>query len=84
MLDPFSGSATTGIAANLFARNFVGIEREEEFLALARSRREDITDPRVFAEYKARSARVPKGFDGGGEGKPRTAIAQSLFAAGYL
>ena len=84
VLDPFSGSGTTGIAANLFSRNFVGIEREEEFLALARSRREDIADPCVFAEYKSRSARIPKGFEHTGEGKTRANADCSLFAAGYL
>ena len=31
ILDPFSGSGTTGIAANLLNRRYLGIEREQEF-----------------------------------------------------
>ena len=38
ILDPFSGSATTGIAANLFNRRFIGIEQEASFLELAKNR----------------------------------------------
>lgn len=38
ILDPFSGSATTGIASVLFERKFIGIERELAFLALAEKR----------------------------------------------
>ena len=34
ILDPFSGSATTGIAANLLERRYLGLEIEEEFLLL--------------------------------------------------
>ena len=36
--DPFAGSATTGIAANLLGRNFVGIEKEQEFIKIALAR----------------------------------------------
>lgn len=39
ILDPFTGSSTTGIAANLFNRNFVGIDREIEFLELSKKRK---------------------------------------------
>ena len=42
ILDPFSGSATTGIAANLLGRKYIGIEREDEFVDLAYRRREEI------------------------------------------
>ena len=31
ILDPFTGSSTTGIAANLLGRRFLGIDQEEEF-----------------------------------------------------
>lgn len=37
--DPFAGSATTGIAANLLGRNFVGIEKEQEFIKIALDRK---------------------------------------------
>ena len=39
VLDPFAGSATTGIAANLVNRKFVGIEQEDVFLDIAAARR---------------------------------------------
>lgn len=37
--DPFAGSATTGISANLLGRNFVGIEKEQEFIKIALARK---------------------------------------------
>ena len=37
-IDPFLGSGTTGIAAALEQRNFIGIEREAEYIAIARAR----------------------------------------------
>lgn len=39
VVDPFAGSATTGIAANLVKRKFVGIELEKDFLDIAVARR---------------------------------------------
>lgn len=42
ILDPFSGSSTTGIAANLCGRRFAGLEQEEEFCKLSKTRREEI------------------------------------------
>ncbi len=41
VLDPFAGSSTTGIAANLTRRNFVGIEREQAFLDMSVRRRKE-------------------------------------------
>jgi site-specific DNA-methyltransferase (adenine-specific) len=35
VFDPFSGSATTGVAALNLGRNFIGIERENSFVQLA-------------------------------------------------
>lgn len=42
ILDPFAGSSTTGIAANLLGRNFVGIDVEESYLDLSRCRKHHI------------------------------------------
>lgn len=40
ILDPFTGSSTTGIAANLLSRTFVGIDSEPSYLDMSISRRE--------------------------------------------
>ena len=40
VLDPFSGSGTTGIAAGLEGFDFVGIEREDSYRAIAEARLE--------------------------------------------
>jgi len=45
ILDPFTGSATTGIAVNLAGRNFIGIDQEIEFLELSKNRKIEIEDP---------------------------------------
>lgn len=52
ILDPFAGSSTTGIAANLLGRRYLGIEREEAFAAISRARREEIEDPKTFYTYQ--------------------------------
>ena len=38
VLDPFLGSGTTGVASKLIGRNFVGIEREQEYMDIVRER----------------------------------------------
>jgi DNA modification methylase len=38
VLDPFMGSATTGVAAIKLNRNFIGIEREKEYVKIAKLR----------------------------------------------
>ncbi|MBQ7237309.1 MAG: site-specific DNA-methyltransferase, partial [Bacteroidales bacterium] len=44
VLDPFSGSGTTGIAANLLGRKYIGIEQETEFVQLSMRRRQALED----------------------------------------
>lgn len=44
VLDPFTGSSTTGIAANLLGRRFLGIDQNEAFLELSRGRRKELND----------------------------------------
>lgn len=43
VLDPFAGSGTTGIAAAILDRRFIGIEQELDFLELSKSRYQSIT-----------------------------------------
>ena len=54
ILDPFTGSSTTGIAANLQGRKFVGIDKEQEFLELSRRRKLEIENTDIFRKYKNR------------------------------
>ena len=44
ILDPFAGSSTTGIAANLLGRNYIGIEQEPQFVDLSLRRRQALED----------------------------------------
>ena len=47
ILDPFAGSCTTGIAANLLGRKFVGIDQSKEFLDYGIKRKHEIEDESV-------------------------------------
>ena len=51
VLDPFAGSSTTGIAANLCGRRFLGIEQELDFINLGKARRIEIAQPHVKQAY---------------------------------
>lgn len=44
ILDPFAGSCTTGIAANLLNRNFIGIDLIKEYLDYGIRRKNEILD----------------------------------------
>jgi len=45
ILDPFAGSCTTGIAANLLDRKFIGVDQSEEYLNLGIRRKIEINNP---------------------------------------
>ena len=47
----FTGSSTTGIAANLLGRRFLGIDREEEYLILSKNRKKEIEQIAKFSLY---------------------------------
>lgn len=51
ILDPFSGSATTGIAANLLGRRYLGLEIDEGFLAMSKARRVELEDITIRNNY---------------------------------
>ncbi len=52
ILDPFTGGSTTGIAANLLNRRFVGIDKEEEFLEISKRRKNEIENPKNADTFK--------------------------------
>ena len=54
VLDPFTGSSTTGIAANLANRRFVGIDQEIEFLEISKNRKLEIENPKIAEEFRGK------------------------------
>ena len=54
ILDPFAGSSTTGIAANLVGRRYLGIEKEVEFAEMSRRRREEINNLKIYGNYRTK------------------------------
>ena len=65
VLDPFAGSSTTGIAANLIYRRFLGIEREREFVELSRNRRLELeqSDTRMAYRNKIKDIKLSDSFE---------------------
>ncbi len=52
ILDPFNGSGTTGIAASLLGRKYLGIDLNAPYLSLSMKRREELEDEEVRNAYK--------------------------------
>ena len=52
VLDPFCGSSTTGIAANLLGRRFLGIDQEHDFVMMSKNRREELDNPQIYSKYR--------------------------------
>ncbi len=67
VLDPFFGTGTTGVAASLLHRNWIGIEQEPDYVEMARQRitetRVEDYDPEVFEVRSRRklAGRIPFG-----------------------
>lgn len=57
ILDPFSGSSTTGIASTILGRRFLGLEQETEFLEMSKARREELNDVKIKHDYYQRIAK---------------------------
>lgn len=60
ILDPFAGSCTTGIAANLLGRKFIGIDQSKEFLDLGIRRKQEISDPVIADKMLRKMAENPE------------------------
>lgn len=56
ILDPFTGSSTTGIAANLANRRFLGIDQEKEYLEMSKNRKIEIENPQITGKYRQKLA----------------------------
>ncbi len=54
VLDPFTGSSTTGISANLLERKFLGIDLEKEYLDISINRRKEIENQEIAELYKSK------------------------------
>ena len=52
VLDPFNGSGTTGIAASLLGRKYLGIDMDSRYLELASKRREELEKEEIRQTYK--------------------------------
>ena len=60
ILDPFAGSSTTGIAANLLGRRFLGIEKEEEFAAMSKARSIEIERIETYGTFRRKIPDIVK------------------------
>ena len=60
VLDPFAGSSTTAIAANLIGRRYLGIEREQDFAEISRKCREEIDNFRIYGDYRSKIKDISK------------------------
>lgn len=60
ILDPFAGSSTTGIAANLTGRRYLGIEQQQEFAEMSRNRRMEIENLETFSRYRMKINDIAK------------------------
>lgn len=60
ILDPFAGSCTTGIVANLLNRKFIGIDQSEEYLQLGIRRRQEIEDEATADKFRRKMSEINK------------------------
>ena len=60
ILDPFAGSSTTGIAANLLGRKFIGIEQDSNFIELSKRRRVLLDSPEESQKLLRKMRETPE------------------------
>ena len=60
VLDPFAGVASTGVAAILEGRRFVGAERSHKYIAVAKSRLQEAIDGTADIRPLERAIYIPK------------------------
>ena len=66
VLDPFFGTGTTGAVAKKLGRNYIGVERDKDYLTVAKKRISQITSPAdeslVTTPSKKKEPRIPFGW----------------------
>ena len=60
ILDPFAGSCTTGIAANLLERKFIGIDQSLDYLMYGIRRKQEIEDPVTAERIRKKMSKNPE------------------------
>lgn len=60
ILDPFAGSCTTGIAANLLERKFIGIDQSLDYLMYGIRRKQEIEDPVTAERIRKKMSENPE------------------------
>jgi site-specific DNA-methyltransferase (adenine-specific) len=58
ILDPFAGSSTTGIAANLKNRRYIGIDIDESYSEMGKNRKLEIEKPKAFDEFNTKTDKI--------------------------
>jgi len=59
VLDPFAGSSTTGIAANLLNRRYLGIDSVKDFLDISKKRKNEIENMTIANEFRLKIQGFP-------------------------
>lgn len=78
ILDPFAGSSTTGIAATLCGRRYLGIEQEKDFAELGKNRREEINQPNTKHKYIKKLSDLSYVLDMGHVSEPEQGYGRDL------
>jgi len=73
VLDPFNGSGTTGVAAALLGRKYIGVDLEQKYLRLSLQRYRNLEDEPNLKELKEK--RTARGDDAKLHASAKTAIA---------
>lgn len=60
ILDPFAGSCTTGIAANLLNRKFIGIDKDMDYLSYGIRRKKEIEDATIADTIRKKMSENPE------------------------
>ena len=53
ILDPFCGSSTTGIAANLLGRRYLGIDQEKQYIEMGKNKREELENLQTYNKFRS-------------------------------